>query len=347
MPRKLLVIGSNSPHVTRFIYLVKELFDEIVYVGETNLQTDLPVKQHLVNFRSANPFSLLSNYKKLKRIIASENPDVTHIQQVNRVAFAAARAMVRLQKKYIVTAWGSDVLIAPHKNLFYKKITNFVLDHATQVTADSNQMTEAIHKLSPAAPCELVFFGIDPIIPAAKEKIVYSNRLLKELYNIAAIIDEYNGFQKTHAGWKLVIAGSGDQEEFLRKKVAELNLADQVTFAGWLSRQENIQWYKKAAIYISIPFSDGTSVSLLEAMSAGCIPVLSDLPVSHEWIKDGENGVIKKAGENALIRALNLDPAKVAAINAEIIDSRATGLITTQQFKSIYERTGYGSTDKK
>src|SRR5688572_4787879 len=266
MPRKLLVIGSNSPHVTRFIHLVKDLFDEVVYVGESTLESDLPIRQHLINFRSVNPISLLRNSKVLRQIIEKENPDVTHIQQVNRVAFAAARVLTRVKKKYVVTAWGSDVLIEPNKNPFYRRITSFVLNHAAYVTADSKHMIDAIHRLSATAPCELVFFGIDPIVPEAKEKIVYSNRLLKELYNIAAIIDEYNGFQKTHAGWKLVIAGSGDQEEFLRKKVAELNLADQVTFAGWLSRQENIQWYKKAAIYISIPFSDGTSVSLLEAM---------------------------------------------------------------------------------
>src|SRR5688500_17519569 len=104
MPHKLLVIGSNSPHVSRFINLVKDLFDEIVYVGESTLETDLPIRQHLINFRSFNPFNLLSSSKKLRQIIDKENPDLTHIQQVNRVAFAASRHLVHLKRKYVVTA---------------------------------------------------------------------------------------------------------------------------------------------------------------------------------------------------------------------------------------------------
>ncbi|HBE80849.1 MAG TPA: glycosyl transferase family 1, partial [Firmicutes bacterium] len=43
-------------------------------------------------------------------------------------------------------------------------------------------------------------------------------------------------------------------------------------------------------LMVSIPKSDGTPVSLLEAMAAGCLPVLADLPVYHDWITDGVNG---------------------------------------------------------
>ncbi len=254
---------------------------------------------------------------------------------------------MRQGRKYVVTAWGSDVLIAPHRNRFYKKITNFVLNHAAFVTADSEHMIQAIEQLSPGIRCELVYFGIEPILPGAKEKIVYSNRSLKELYNIGQVIDEFAEFHKQNPDWKLVIAGQGNQEDMLRKKVVQGQLSDHVIFIGWLSSENNCSWYKKATLYISIPSSDGTSVSLLEAMSAGCIPVVSDLPVAYEWITDGENGVIKKAGENALLRALKLDPEKLTIRNADIINSRATGSITKQKFKSIFEQVAHASAGKK
>ena len=38
--------------------------------------------------------------------------------------------------------------------------------------------------------------------------------------------------------------------------------------------------------------SDSVSVSLLEAMAHGCIPLLSDLPANREWVGDGDNGLV-------------------------------------------------------
>lgn len=46
----------------------------------------------------------------------------------------------------------------------------------------------------------------------------------------------------------------------------------------------------RAEIFVSIPSSDGTSVALLQAMAAGCFPIVSDLPTQQEWIDDATNG---------------------------------------------------------
>src|SRR5436190_4621945 len=36
-----------------------------------------------------------------------------------------------------------------------------------------------------------------------------------------------------------------------------------------------------SALFVSVPSSDGTSSSLLEALAAGCLPVLSDIPANR------------------------------------------------------------------
>ena len=113
---------------------------------------------------------------------------------------------------------------------------------------------------------------------------------------------------------------------------------DKIEFIGWLTQEENIKQYQKAKIYITIPSSDGTAVSLLEAMSAGCIPIVSDLTVSHEWIVDGENGVIlKPSDEDFFKRALSLDLEKVQQKNKEIISKRGTKQIATDSFQFVYK----------
>ena len=47
---------------------------------------------------------------------------------------------------------------------------------------------------------------------------------------------------------------------------------------------------------ISLPQSDSVSVSVLEAMAHGCVPLLSDLPANHELVRSGHNGLILADG---------------------------------------------------
>lgn len=347
MKRKILIIGPSSTHVDRFIGLVIPFYDDVVFIGETDLETSHAIRQYRINFRSMNPFAMVAASKRLKKIIAAENPDHVHIQQVNRVAFIASRVLNAARRKFVATAWGSDVLLIPKQNKFYRWMTRKVLNRAAYITADSTDMIQAIEELAPQKPIELVLFGIDPIVSVPKEKLVYSNRALFPLYNIEGVIDEFIAFHQTSPDWRLVIAGTGPSAVHLKQKVEQAGFSNSIEFCGWLNQEQNDAYYKKASIYISLPLSDGTSVSLLEAMSAGCIPVVADLPVSHEWISDKENGVIKKANENALIVAKNLNQQEVAQQNEKIIAARATKKIAGNKFHQIYQKIASGSVDSK
>src|SRR5688500_12186842 len=136
MKSKLLVIGPNSPHVARFLNLVMDLFAEVAYVGEDDFNSDVPVRRYKISFHTANPFLLLRNYRQLKRIIRQQNPTITHIHQVNRVAYLASN-ILSPGRQHVVTAWGSDVLLVPKRNSFFRRIVQKVLRDASYITADS------------------------------------------------------------------------------------------------------------------------------------------------------------------------------------------------------------------
>ncbi len=333
---KLLQVGSDSIHFTSYVESICDGIHEIEVLSEEKTNVDENIKQNQVNFRNLNPFKIIKEYKNLKDIIKQSNPAIIHIHQVNRLAFFVARVAWKLNIPVVTTAWGSDVLLMPKKNFLFKHIVKSTIERSKVVTADSEEMIRAMKELSLKTRYVHVQYGIIPVKSAQKEKIVYSNRLHKSLYRIIAIIEYFNEFSISNNDWRLVIGATGTETEYLKSRVKELNLENKVDFLGWLDSETNNAWYAKSKMYISIPESDGTAVSLLEAMSAGCIPIVSDLQVSKEWIEDGKNGVIEKAGQNPLIEALKIDQQKAADYNQLIIEERATRKSSQLIFQKIY-----------
>jgi glycosyltransferase involved in cell wall biosynthesis len=88
---------------------------------------------------------------------------------------------------------------------------------------------------------------------------------------------------------------------------------------------------RAAHVYVSTSKSDSTSVSLLEAMAAGCFPVVSDIPANREWVTDGDTALLFPPGDaEALARCLRRAASdaplrdRAAARNRQVIAERAT-----------------------
>lgn len=336
---KIVIIGPSSVHVTNFIDVIAGLFKEVIYISsEDGLVHDGITRQYKIGFKSLNPIQISSSKSKLKSILLKEQPEVVHIHQVTRHAFFSVTEIKRLNIPCVLTAWGSDVLVMPNRNFLYKKLVKRALLGVDYVTGDSYEMISAVSNLGRKVKNEMILFAVDPIMPLKKEKIIYSNRLHEPIYNIETILQLYNSFVKKHPDWKLNIAGSGSLTQNLKDKVDSLGLSDKVQFLGWLEREENRTQYQKAQIYISIPESDGTAVSVLEAMSAGCIPILPNLKVTKEWITK-DNGIIyqKESSSNPLEEALNLDFEKISKYNSELIIKKGSLQVAREQYLKIYK----------
>lgn len=337
---KVLQAGPESVHVQRYCEAYAKRYGAFVFAGE---QGPIPTgaSAHVLAPFRGNPLHWISSYQKLKRFVREQGPDVIHIHQVNRFAWVMSRIARSLNIPVITTAWGSDVLLVPKRSALHKALTTAVLRASAIVTGDSRQMLEAIRQLVPEHPrLEYLQYGIDAVAAAAKTPIVYSNRLHKPLYRIDVVIRLFARFVADHPEWKLVIGAIGEETENLKALAASLLQPAQYEFVGWLDADTNAAWYGRSTIYISIPESDGTAVSLLEAMSAGCIPVVPDLEVSREWITDGKNGVIYHGQETVLEEALQLDRESCTTFNAQLVAAQALRSATLQRFHELYHRLG-------
>lgn len=338
--KKLLLIGGSNgnAHLRNFHDLIFDYFDDILVVSNTPIDF---AHSTTLYFGLRNPIQFYKNIKALKSIIKEFQPTIIHVHQANSYALMTVLANT-MRIPIVLTTWGSDILLLPKKGFLYRAMVRYVLKKAVVITADANYMATAIHDLIGKKEVIIANFGVaidTNTTDIARKKIIYSNRMHAPLYQIEKIILECARFLKENPDWSLKIAGQGLNSFSLEKLAAENLSTGSYQFVGFLSSDENKANYHSASIYVSIPTSDGTSISLLEAMAYGCIPIVSDLPANKEWITHLENGII--SSENLtkdLEMALGLDMQIVRLKNELIIESRASKENSKQLFLDLYTK---------
>ena len=91
------------------------------------------------------------------------------------------------------------------------------------------------------------------------------------------------------------------------------------------------RWFRAANAYVSTTKSDGTSISLLQAMATGLPVIVTDIASNREWVTEEKNGWLASVGSyeefaDKLLRAANLGPIERNAIserNQSIVAERA------------------------
>jgi glycosyltransferase involved in cell wall biosynthesis len=122
------------------------------------------------------------------------------------------------------------------------------------------------------------------------ELVVLSTRAWEPLLGIDVLIE---GFVRAAAGCpelRLLLLGSGSLETEIKNRLALGGAEHQVHFAGRVDFARLPEMYRAADLYVSASHSDGSSVSLLEAMACGLPALVSDIPGNREWVEPEVNG---------------------------------------------------------
>lgn len=100
------------------------------------------------------------------------------------------------------------------------------------------------------------------------------------------------GLEDSHIIYELNIAGTGEYEEPLKKFVTKYGLDEKIHFYGRLLKDKMPLFYEKQDIYINISDFEGMSLSMIEAMSCGCVPVVTNVSGVNDLVINQKNGLI-------------------------------------------------------
>src|SRR5205814_2137812 len=159
----------------------------------------------------------------------------------------------------------------------------YALTRADLVVADARVLGEAALRHGARPEALLVMpWGADlarfPFAPAVDLPHVVSLRQFEPLYDLPTLLHALPAVRAAVPGLRVTLAGSGPLQGALERLARQLGIADMVRFAGRLPHAALSPLLSQAAVYVSTSRSDSTSISLLEAMATGAVPVVSDIP---------------------------------------------------------------------
>jgi glycosyltransferase involved in cell wall biosynthesis len=249
----------------------------------------------------------------LARALDEFDPDLVDAHFVPNYGLMAA---IVNRHPFSVAAWGSDLLAADQRVGLRRARTRFVLGRADLVLADAENLAAAARELgAPPARVRCIPWGIslDRFRPTGERRrgSILSTRMHEPVYDLPTLIEAAALLLPVHPEMDLTIAGDGSLRGELERMAAARLPAGRFRFLGRQSPETLAEWLGRADLYVSTSLSDSTSLSLLEAMASGAVPVVSDIEGNREWVREGDGARLFVPG----------DPASLAgAIEAAMAD---------------------------
>jgi len=251
---------------------------------------------------------------RVRKLIREINPDILHAQCVT--SYGTIGAFTGFHP-FLLTAYGSDILINPLKNKLIGIATRYVLKKADLITCDAQHVKDAMIKFGVKPErVRIINFGIDAkqFSPKSKNKqlkadlgiknemVVMSLRKLEPIYDIMTLVESIPLVLRKVPETKFIIVGSGSEEKGLKERAKELKIEERVKFVGWVKNDTISNHLSVADVYVSTALSDaGIASSTAEAMACGVPAVVTDIGENRKWIQNGKSGFVVPIKEPAML----------------------------------------------
>lgn len=197
--------------------------------------------------------------------------------------------------------------------------TAAVAPHVNRIYAVSDRIRDDLsHRYHiPTDRIEVIYHGVDPSLFNGMSRAPNRDGPLRVLF-VGRLWDIDKGvfllppmMQRLKADKidvHLMVVGEGADGEELRRRFQSAGVIDRVTMTGALPLEKTISCYREADVFVFPSRFEGCGFAVLEAMAAGCAPVVSDIRGSLRVIVDeGRCGLTARPGDpNDFARAIRV-----------------------------------------
>jgi L-malate glycosyltransferase len=275
----------------------------LLFVGELGekLQKE-GGKVYCRNHKGGIDFRIIS---WLKRIIVEEEIKVVHAHTYTPLFYSVPAAKLAGGVKVVYTEHGR---LYPEQSDWKRSLINPLLAFGTShIVAISESTAKAMSKYDklPLKRIKVVHNGIG--LPDIKKQVdVYAKRLslglsescpvigtaarIEDIKNIPMMLRAFRSVSNEIPEACLLIAGTGSKVRELKEYTEDLGVSQKVKFIGL--RDDLWEVYQIMDIFLLTSFTEGISVTLLEAMASGVPAVVTNVGGNSEIVVDGVTGTL-------------------------------------------------------
>jgi glycosyltransferase involved in cell wall biosynthesis len=126
--------------------------------------------------------------------------------------------------------------------------------------------------------------------------VLYLGRL-KKYKRVDFLLNAMMMVKERVPGARLILVGGGDHLETLRRDAERLGLSETVSFRGYVSDQEKVDYLQRAHVVANPSPKEGWGLTGVEANACGTPVVASDSPGLRDSIAAGESGLLVPHGD--------------------------------------------------
>lgn len=339
--RVLYFSQAYTPHDHRFLSAIIEAGHETYFLRLiTDKSTDarpLPPGTHALNWTGS-----------LRDLVAQVKPDLVHAGSLDTCSYLAAKRGFR---PLVQMSWGSDILYYGKRNFFTRSRISYALKKADVLIADCEAVRHAAEGYGFPTDRVVTFpWGIDlkKFTPGKgselRKQLGWQNafvlvhvRSWDPLYGAETVLRAFLRAAKTEPRLHLLMPSSGNLAPRFRRLVADIGLSDRVHFPGYVAQEELPEYYRAADLYVSASHSDGSSVSLMEALASGLPALVSDIPGNREWVRTGKEGWLFSADDKG-----KLADKIIAAMQSKDLSEMSSQARRTAEERADWDRNKLG-----
>ncbi|MFZ1289742.1 MAG: glycosyltransferase [Melioribacteraceae bacterium] len=278
------------------------------YIKDLNIIYVKYVRPPRINFIDIEGWFAYLSLKKYLKEYKNIQETLIHAAWI----FPAGQAAKLLSKKFnlpfIVTLMGSDVNFIRQKTLRHFAARNIV-KNASKITSVSQVLIEElikknvlINKDKTALTHTIYNFSKFCIKDKSKAKnglglekdkrLIFFAAMLRKLKNADILIKSFASLLRENYKLNLILAGSGYEEENLRRIVEQEGIVNNVKILGNIGEDLLVEYYNAADIFCLPSRNEGLPNVIVESLLCGTPVVASKVGEIPHIIKEGVNGFL-------------------------------------------------------
>ncbi|HPF59438.1 MAG TPA: glycosyltransferase, exosortase A system-associated [Candidatus Competibacteraceae bacterium] len=312
--------------------------------------------------------------QRLAEVVAQVKPDVLHAHSpaLNGLAALPVARHFRLPLVYEVRAFWEDAAVdhgtTREGSLRYrltKALETHVLQRANAVTCICEGLrndiigrgisAEKVTVIPNAVNVEQFSLGgeSDPVLKTQLglngSQVLGFIGSFYAYEGLALLLEALPELLKQTPDVRVLLVGGGPQEQALQAQAKALEIADRVVFTGRVPHAEVNRYYDLIDVLVYPRLSMRltelvTPLKPLEAMAQGRLFIASDVGGHHELIRNGETGILFRAGDTGDLTAKALEllahPERWPALKANgrrFVEEERTWPNSVERYTRIYD----------